>query len=861
MRLRAVATLALVALGVGCRDLPAIPSGQCGNGVLEAGEECDSFGRDGFACLPPGTVGSCHLQCGDASPGAAPGCPSGFGCDADRVCRRATGTFEFGPAAVSGDYQAVLTGDFDGDGRADVVGLGAEDSLGARHFDVSYFDAAGAVSNRFATTDLLANQFVFKLEDGDTRASLIASSSAFGILLGEPDRTLSPDIRPNFYVPGAKIRALSIWHEAIAGDSPLMVISEQNGKLALARPSNGSELLTPLADVPGRFDELTAASLRLFEDDAHPCNELVLAARGDRRLTLYQACVRDARTGALGFREQPEITTLALPDDIALDAAPLAADLDGDGHADLLVPMTGGAYLAFGDGRTLAPLRPFTPRALDPRDDSPLDLAFDGTSFLAAGDFSGDGLADFVLPEGFLLSVSTPGASTGAYYYVPVAGAPWSEALMADVTGDGRLDVVAASGERPDLDVFAGTGGFRPGTLVIPTRHPVQHLTLGDFDGDQVLDVAFVEPSDVENGDDDFSIAFGGDFTLLAAPVLAGHVGTIRELVAHADADFDNRYGLIVNHWLVDAAGQAGSALSFVDGDAQRRFVSPIQLNETKLAGATERADVLSLTTGHFRTASQADAVAIGMADPVTAGQPLAWDLWVLPDLADRSSTTQKLGWGLDTGIAPCDFTGALGRHTTARARIVSGDLDGDGLDEVVVAAPSVDGGECIVQTAHIDAEANGVAPGDTLVLDESCVVRPSLAVEDLDADGQGDLVLLTGSPAAPGRLLVAWNRGQGHFDVEHVDTLVSDSEGARAFTPYVVDASAPPTIAYVTDDAVHLLAFLPAEHRAEDLGVAARLHGGTGIATGDVTGDGVPDLVVADAGNLEILQGKLAGR
>jgi len=68
--------LALLALlGAGCTDFPNIPSGECGNGVIEPGEDCDTFALGaGSACRAKGMVGECHLDCA-VHDGHAPRCP------------------------------------------------------------------------------------------------------------------------------------------------------------------------------------------------------------------------------------------------------------------------------------------------------------------------------------------------------------------------------------------------------------------------------------------------------------------------------------------------------------------------------------------------------------------------------------------------------------------------------------------------------------------------------------------------------------------------------------------------------------------------------------------------------------------
>src|SRR5690606_35502783 len=114
--------LALVAsIGVGaCADLDEVELGVCGNHVHEPefGEDCDGsaarFGPDA-KCGAPTSATPCRLTCNPVA--ATTGCPDGWGCGLDGVCRRPTAELSF----VQLPGQARGIGDLDGDGRDDVI--------------------------------------------------------------------------------------------------------------------------------------------------------------------------------------------------------------------------------------------------------------------------------------------------------------------------------------------------------------------------------------------------------------------------------------------------------------------------------------------------------------------------------------------------------------------------------------------------------------------------------------------------------------------------------------------------------------------------------------------------------------------
>jgi hypothetical protein len=142
----------------------------------------------------------------------------------------------------------------------------------------------------------------------------------------------------------------------------------------------------------------------------------------------------------------------------AADGPPLLADLDGDGLAELVT------LTADGDGlRTL------------PREPSGFPLApagrFTGSGALVrAGDFDGNGVADLVVVgatrEGLPASVQFPGGRTfglrGQVSSLPHR-AEWLVSAFADTTEDGWIDVFGSDGS-PELLCYPsrGAGTFDP---------------------------------------------------------------------------------------------------------------------------------------------------------------------------------------------------------------------------------------------------------------------------------------------------------------------------------------------------------------------------------------------------------------
>jgi hypothetical protein len=191
-----------------------------------------------------------------------------------------------------------------------------------------------------------------------------------------------------------------------------------------------------------------------------------------------------------------------------------------------------------------------------------------------------------------------------------------------------------------------------------------------------------------------------------------------------------------------------------------------------------------------------------------------------------------------------------------------SGDLDGDGIDELILAAPSEDSERCHVLLMHVRAADLGYAldSREALLLDTPCLSGDQLAIEDLDGDSARELVLLSGDSTQARSLRVFWNDGAGNFAAEESTNLTGD-DVAEAFTMYRPTPGDSLRLAYVTTDRLHVLqakergrAFEPAAGVTSEI----ELEQATGIAAGDVDGDGIADLIIADAGNIRLFRAQL---
>jgi hypothetical protein len=471
---------------------------------------------------------------------------------------------------------------------------------------------------------------------------------------------------------------------------------------------------------------------------------------------------------------------------------------------------------------------------------------------IAAGQFAGDAAADLVLPSRVAVAVTVPGDNQRVYLTLfDKLGSPWSEALVADFNANGKPDVVAASATGIDIDFFNGAGATALNASIIPTTRSVEHLATGDFDGDLVKDLAFVQVGSRFAPEDELSIAFGSSAGPPAPPVPVARLAGIQQIVTFLPGG-DTISSLTVVNDQSDEAGGSTSGLSLLIGSGDRSLPCPIELTTFAADGSLETTTSMAATVGSFTQQGRRDLMALGFYGDFPQQ---TWDdfgMFLLPDVASRRSPPQSLGRHLDLAIRPIVQRNAV---FELPIRFANGDLDGDGLDDLVIMAPDSSTQRCIVDSASVASATSELRLRQPVTLDEPCVVNNQLALADVDRDSALDVVMLIGESR---KLMVLWGDGAGGLRIDQSSLVSRDTDAPVAFTLFRSTATAPPGLAYVTERGVWLTRFVTSDRRFDETRLPTELDQGTGITAADVNGDGVVDLVVADSGNVRILRAEL---
>ena len=848
MKLGRLSTLGLLVLLAGaCTEFPSIPDTGCGNGVIEPEtEDCDTFDPPGSICRPKGSDNECHVDCSLDDDGLQRKCPSGWGCDAESVCRAPSGQFSESSLASDVGAWTLDAGDFDGDGRQDVMSSEPLDATGATRLRFNYFDAQGALSETRLFPKTLLSPTINQISQGDARSDIAFTTGALGVMYGRRDRNWVPEVFSSYRRPNASVRSVGVYERSVQWSPAFttFITAGAESGFYLGNPDTG--MLENRLAVPGTIDRLAGdlVSGNVFEDSKHsPCLEPVFAMRGATHFSIVDVCDTD-ESGSVIWRASFRLTEIALEPRAAIDVAPQVLDMNGDGHLDVLLGAAGRPYVALGDGTALSVATPYVDHEGDP--------AFPPGTPLAAADLTGDGVLDFVYPDRLLVSQLAYVGATPVYQNIGNRlTTPWTVAKIADFNGNGKLDVVAASSGSLNLDFFNGTGTHNFSASTVSTSAPVQLMSAGDFDGDLITDLALFEVPLPGQSVSKMKVAFGNAFAPLGTPLPVGQIGHAEALSSYQDGGRDNL--TVCSSEPVD--GVKNGALTLLSAGPDRVPFAPLTLTEFSLTGSVQDAGSFAVVSGHFLNRGQTDLLALAFFRDDQRVPP-AINVWWVPAITLPGSSSSRLPGALDRRLEPVSLS-ADGETFTADVAATSADLDHDARDEAIFAMPADGGSRCGLLLIGADSAGSlGSAAQEPVIVDEPCP-DPQLMAVTLDGHDPRfpDLALLTGKKDAVNRhLYVLLNDGSGHFSGQNLVLVSEFGDSPQAFTALDHGAGG---LAYLTKDALHLIAVPDARNVVtprllpDDLVVSD----GTGIVAADVNGDHLVDLIFSESGRLRVLK------
>ncbi|WP_292517316.1 FG-GAP-like repeat-containing protein [Mesorhizobium sp.] len=294
-------------------------------------------------------------------------------------------------------------------------------------------------------------------------------------------------------------------------------------------------------------------------------------------------------------------------------------DVNGDGNADLVLPNyyagTVGVYLGAGDGTLGIPVTY-----------SSADFSYGfGSSRAYLADVNGDGSLDIVTANysdgsiSVLLNDGSGGYQARTAYYV---GSPTVQVAIADIDGNGSLDLLASSDTGIVKLLGNGDGTFQPQQLV--TSASVDgDIALTDVNGDGRADLLVVNGATlaafINDGSGQFSAGMSYSLPYAAIGMAAGDLNGDGNADVVA-ADHDSRVFVLLG----DGNGGFGPAAVYSTSPGVQPF-SPVlaEMNgdgrlDVVLSGDTYQIGVL-INNGDG-TFGPVQAFPAGYADRVTVG-------------------------------------------------------------------------------------------------------------------------------------------------------------------------------------------------------------------------------------------------
>ncbi len=889
----------------GCSNLDRLTAGQCGNFVVDPGEDCDTFPAtrtdSGPWCRPAGSVGQCRYDC-SSSPAQ---CKPGWGCGSDGICRAPSGHFDEKKLS-STDSFALELGDFDGNGRSDL--LSAEESS----ITLRTFDDSGGATETFSAALQVDSVAHGRLTSGDAVDDVLMSYRGRVLALqGSADGNPEPiamDSRSVMSTPSSAARlfvadvasaprrfgivdsSLYSWDPrafkscSVVGDNALFAL---DFTVEMADPGVASA--TVLAS--GHFD--------VSSDSATDCDELVASQANADRVWVYGLCAKADSTAC--NRDPARYAAVSLSAGWSVLSGPFVARVNADAMPDLvvleqqnnvrqLVVAYGVGDGSFHSSAASLPAKDgdgaFSVLIAEPPSGGPGSQQGPGgggisnSTLLQAADLDGDDLADFVFSSVLALSSrpSAPSApcSTGsAYACENLVGGRWNSAATGDFNGDGLLDIAgwrAAQNAGPsaesalDLLVNAGHGTFNQ--FVVGTAGPVEQLSplLGDFDGDLFPDLALAVQV---SGATEIQLLFGAPSKPLTESAELAGIGTLVDQAAGAlsdDGDAETDMFLLTERTALE--------LTTFSGDSSRVPISGLSLSASGAAQPDYEARVVR--AGHFGNQDQEDIAVVSMHENAMPGagspdqqQGHAFVHLVRLDPSGRPLAPDTLRDAADTLAVELGSSSLVSGVTGGFVGVA--DVDSGGNDELVFIGSGSSGGTSLVQTWTPNGDrfalGNEFSVSATLAVSGrsrpgDLQLQPAL-VADVDADGTADVTAVT----SDGVIVL---RGAAGEDLSEARVTHLSLPDLHLSTPAVfawanLDSDA--TLELVRATSAGLERFdvtswdpeVAPEARAitsaAGMGFSSTSAPGA-LTAGDVTGDGIDDLVL-DASGLWLLRGQ----
>jgi hypothetical protein len=520
----------------------------------------------------------------------------------------------------------------------------------------------------------------------------------------------------------------------------------------------------------------------------------------------------------------------------------LVADLNGDGKDDLVFNLYESVevWLGNGDGTFVEAPAPSAPCEGTCRDVELADFNSDGNPDLAVAEGSPSGGLFILFGNGdgtFGSPVQADGSS-------PVA------LVFGDFNGDGKVDICETYGE-PYVEVSLGNGdGTFPYGQVIYTDAYFSTITAGDFNGDGMTDLALTSPA---------SVLLSEWYVTAAANrvTVTGNIGT-HNVFANYEGD--------ANHL---------ASVSSIIGVQGPKVATAISLKMSQ--DRVSRGETVQLTAS-IAPLNFGDAVPSGTVTFFAGGSELGSSV---VSHGEAALSTNNLPIGDQDLTASYSGDTIFSPGSSPGLTLIVVNVRSNHTTTILSVLPSfrVPAGTLVTLSVKVTSSGDPVGPGGEIVFCDAeaphCEDMAILGRAQLTSRGVATLAwrpaigahrikavfqsanMFAGSDSAIRSLAVTGSYPTTTTLAEHNDALTSTVSTRGELSPTgevdIVEAS----------DQTDVVASARLRGRQTVLTLApissaAQFGGTTGIVTGDINGDGIPDAVTANGnGSVTVFLGK----
>ncbi len=667
-----------------CTDLPAYDADTCGNFTLELGEDCD---EDDSRCE------ECKLRCDQSEVADGFGCSAiGYVCGVDGFCHAPSGTFsELGTFSPFRGRDLAIT-NVSSDGIGDVVGL-ATNAISVHSGDPN--GQIAPLSSLLTPQQRGFPQFVQL--DNDASLDLLVPTADGIAGYSSPEGYIAPhsfafDLTSYSGCPHSLARDLPFHVFSLSSRYlGVMTTNMLSGHLGLAVIDTTQKNVCP-KQLPILCQAMPVVVGDPFEMppeiDVYPTtNGAVATGQVIGARVAGGLCVVHARH--TGVDAAPFQFTDITPDS-TLEGKPVFADIADTGCPSLIVkPQFVGAGMREYLGSSVM--------GNCKLDTSPMIVLPNLGDNVPIGRIELDPVIpgygkDALVLSGSVIAISEPRGAMPLLLYQSDRALAFVQS--GDIDRDGDLDGIAIAGSSTagaeDIDILARTTAGQFLLRRLDTEQPISNFIVGDYDGDEVADIAYTEMMAFQS--ERLSVVFGTR-DLPLPPVVFGSYSKVVGLCPIQVEDSIDRQNVITDLLVLDfvAGGdpvpgspQGIPAFTLLHGSPQRTLQSfidprtdPNPTSPTVFAG---------VAAGRFFGSTSIDVIAFEFKPNLSA------KVW--PMSGNKYGQLESvLSASYDTKIVDCTRGTSTGSFCGNSAHYIAWPIRDSGIDRDVVIGID-DGGE-----------------------------------------------------------------------------------------------------------------------------------------------------------------------